>query len=139
MSIKDLTNNIEIRLAFNELITTNTTTFSTGIDISDFDGGFSFIGFGQAHMDGTYTVTLQDSPDNSVWTDIPSEKLNDPSGTGEIVIDSTQVFFDGLSRLGAFSTDAFVRAKIVSTGVSTGSDTTLYLLRVPEIMPATSL
>jgi len=123
---------------FNALISGGTTTFTDGISMARFNGGFTYNAAAYAYNSGQFIVTLQDSPDNSVWTDVPPEKLNDPTGNGEISITGLPNVFDILGGIGAFSTATFVRLKIVSSS-SPMAEITAILIRKPDNMPAQSL
>lgn len=121
MSNLDVANDFKVTLIHVANIPSNGTTFSASFNVSDSDGGFYVTAFDNAYSDGTFTFTLQDSPDDSVWTDVPTEKLNDPQGTGNFVINSLSALGENLGRLGAFSVNKFIRAKIVASGVSGGA------------------
>lgn len=136
MSIFDLADELEIEVAETNLFNSNSTFFTEVIDTSDFDGGYMFTMSSENYADGTFILTLQDSPDNSVWTDVPAEKLNDPGGVGSITVSSLSGPGTLLGRIGAFSTNRYVRGKFVSSSVTTGADITILVYKVPEQTPA---
>lgn len=136
MAIFDLTSNLEVEVILRQFISSNETNFSSSIDVSDFDGGFYLTSTAFEYVDGTFVVTLQDSPDDSVWTDIDAEKLIDPSGLGSFTLNSITSSGDLLQRIGAFSVDKFVRTKVVSTGVTIGAVVMIIATKMPEQVPA---
>ena len=136
MAILDITNELEVEVVFTTTISSDTDTFTPSVDMARFDPGYVFTIASYDYTDGTYVLTLQDSPDDSVWTDIPAEKLIDPAGAGSLTISAATVAADLLGRIGAFSTNQFVRAKIVSTSTSTGAVITINAIKSPEQTPA---
>lgn len=136
MAIRDIANDLEVELLMSAVITTDTTTFSPSTDVAHFDAGFVVSPATFVYADGTYVVTLQDSPDDSVWTDVPTAKLIDPGGAGSITISAQTSAGDLLGRLGAFSTNQFIRLKVVSTSTTSGSDIIAVIVKAPEQTPA---
>lgn len=135
MSVRDLTNQLEVEVALVAAITSDTTTFTTAIDVSNFNPGFMFSMLGFSFSDGTYVLTLQESPEGSIFTDIPTDKLIDPGGVGSITVDNQAVTNDLLGRIGAFSTDQFVRGKIVSTATTSGASVLVIVTKMPALVP----
>lgn len=135
MSVLDITNNIQVEVAFNALISANGTNFTSSVNMIDFNNGFMFTLYSTAHSDGTYELILQDSPDDSVWTDIPAEKLNDPGGLGSITLVSTTSPGDLMPSIGAFSSNKFVRGKIISTLVTSGANMEVIVSKMADKSP----
>lgn len=135
MSTRDLTTNIELEVLMNVEINVNGAFSSQSVDISDSDGGFTFFAGLPTVTDGTYVITLQDSPDNSVWTDVPVAKLNDPIGNGDIILLSQITVGDTPQRLGAFGTEKWIRARINASGVTLGAFMLVYVIKKPELRP----
>src|SRR5271154_4747581 len=69
-----------------------------------------------AWTDGTHTFKLQDSPDNSTWTDVPAGLLQGSftaiSGTGQQ---------NALQKVGYLGTAQYVRAVDTVSGATTGA------------------
>ena len=137
MSIRDLANDTEVDQVKGFLqINTDSTVFTPSNDVSNFDAGFMFTADAPAYTDGNFVFSIQDSPDDSVWTDVPAEKLNDPSGIGVMTIAGAISDGDLLPRIGAFSTNQFVRLKVVATSVTLGANMSVLISKQPEIKPA---
>lgn len=135
MPIQDLANDYLADVQMQSPIVTDTESFSSPLDTNEFDGGFMFTAAAYVYTDGTYVITLQDSPDNSVWSDVPDEKLNDPGGNGSMTLNIINVEGDTLQRLGAFSTERFIRAKVISTSTSSGATITINTIKLPNRVP----
>lgn len=137
MSARDNTSDQIPQQAMNADITTNTTTNGTSIDTAHFDSGYMFFLDAPVYTDGTYVLSLEDSPAGSTWTAVPSNKLIQVDTAVEITAATSPG--DALKRLGAFSTDRYVRAVITSTGVTTGARIAVYAVKKSEIRPATEV
>ena len=136
MAILDLAHELEVEVVFATAIASDTDTFTPSVDMAHFDSGYLFTAAAYDYTDGTYVLTLQDSPDDSVWTDVPAEKLDDPAGAGSLTLSAATVAADLLGRIGAFSTDRYLRAKIVSTVTTTGATVIVNAIKKPEETPA---
>lgn len=136
MAIRDITNDLEVEVVHLAAITTNTTTLTDSVDMAHFDSGYMFTLASYTYTDGTYVLTLQDSPDDSVWTDVPAAGLIDPAGAGSLTLSAVNAPGDLLGRIGAFSTDRYLRAKIVSTATTSGAFVTINATKMPEQKPA---
>lgn len=135
MATRDNTSNNEVEIAFSASITTDTTTNSLGIDMSDFDGGIMYTATATGYTDGTYVITFEESVDNSAWTDVPVEKLIDPVGNGNITLAAAESAGDLMARMGLFSTKRYLRMKIISTSVTTGAFISAYVVKKAENVP----
>lgn len=137
MSNFDLANDLKVILLDSNTITTDGTGFSSSFDIANFDPGFFVTAIAPAanYTDGTYTITLQDSPDDSVFTDVSAAKLNDPQGTGSIILSAGSADGVNQQRLGAFSVNQFIRVKIVATSVTSGAVLFMHAISKPENTP----
>lgn len=133
MSIFDNRSDQVVRLVHKAAITTDTTTFSDGVDTADFEGGVMFSLTIPAWTDGTYVMTLQDSPDDSVWTALDSDKVIGPA----VSLGAATSASGGLaSTLGAFSHERHVRAAIVSTITTSGATLNIVSIASGEYLPA---
>jgi hypothetical protein len=73
--MKDLYNNIEIRKALDlSAISTDTDTNGIAIDCTGFDS-IVFSLACTARTDGTATMSIEESDDNSTWSDVPSARI----------------------------------------------------------------
>jgi hypothetical protein len=94
------------------------------IDLSAFNNGANklmFIMFAGQITDGTYVFKLQDSPDNSTWTDVVAAKYQQ----GPSVASFTSATPAGtVCKLGYLGNDSgasrYVRAVVTVTGATTG-------------------
>lgn len=98
-------------------IATDTTTFSNSFDTANFEEGIMFLINCSAYTDGSYQILVQESPDDSVWTNVIDEKyITDP-----LTIAAAQVATDAVPKVGVFSTKRYLRLAIVSTGTTSGA------------------
>lgn len=133
MSIFDNRSDQVVKLVHAAAITTDTTTNSDGVDTADFEGGIMFALTINAYTDGTYVMTLQDSPDDSVWTALDSDKVIGPA----VSLAAATSASGGLaSTLGAFSHERYVRASIVSTSTTSGATPSIVSIASGEYLPA---
>jgi hypothetical protein len=133
MSTRDLAHNLVPQHVASFAIDDNVTFHSTSIDTSDYDGGYMFYCHLWRRITGTFTVQLEESPNNSDWTTIPSEKRITPDGTTVYgAVGSGKV-----RRMGAFSHQKWVRAAITGDGVTPGSGCSLhgFFIKNPEGNP----
>jgi hypothetical protein len=133
MATRDIASDLVPHLLFiAEGITSNTTTTSSSVDLANHDSGYLVFAYSSSYVDGTFTFSLQDSPDNSVWTDVPADKVIEPDGTVTV----TALGAAGeVKRLGAFSTNRYVRLKVVSTGVTGGANIEAAMIKKAEERP----
>jgi len=111
---RDQKNRTTFSRAFNTAaITTNTTTNGTGIDVSD-KSSLTFVFTLAGFTDGTYTPNIQESNDDSTYTDIAAANL---IGTEAAAALTT----NGISSIGCHTFQKYVRAQIISSGTTTGA------------------
>lgn len=137
MAVTDIRSNVFEGNAFFQTITTNTTTVSTGIfDTADLELGLMFALGAFNFTDGSYTLLLEESSDSGMSgaTVIGATDPDQLIGTLPVVTAATA---EGgtLGTVGVISNLRFVRASIVSTGTSTGSDVLVLVTQVAEEMP----
>ncbi len=98
--------------------TVNGTTVDTGRDhfqrMAKLDAGL--------YVDGVHTFTFEDSPDDSVFTALAAEKLDDPAGllAGAAIVIDDVAEDNVIIEIGLLTTERYVRAKQVTTGSTTG-------------------
>lgn len=95
------------RTLFNSAIAASATIEASGVDFQSFASDLILVSTVSSRTDGTYTVTLQESPDNITWFDVDSCAAQSANGT---VIKKITV-----------NTFSFMRAKIVSDAVTDGA------------------
>lgn len=130
--LRDIASDLGVQIAANAVITSDTVTNGAAIDTAHYDSGVMLFIDAAAYTTGTFTLTLEDSPDNSVWTAVPDEKLIKPEG--DVVITAATSPQDYLKRIGAFSTDQWLRAVITSADTA---DATIvaYAVKMGELLP----
>ena len=117
MSFRDIVNNVAYYSAFKDVIDSDTTTYTEYFDTAIFSHGIGFFANVLSYADGTYTITLQHSEDHITWEDVPDDRQIFPDTN--CVISADIPVKNYLPKVGAFSTYRYVRAKIVSTGITT--------------------
>lgn len=132
MSILDVANNLEVEIVFNTLLNSDTTSFTDSVDMSNFNNGFVFTMGLLDYANGNIRLSLQDSPDDSVWTDVPAEKINRAT---DIFLTAGTPAGAILGRIGAFSTNKFVRGKVISTGSTNNVRPVVFVVKDPEQKP----
>lgn len=123
MATRDMRSDIQVRRVFGATIASDTTTDATVVDTAEFDMGVTFTAKAAAFTDGSYQLQFEDSEDNITFVPVAAEKIIGPNDPVIALTDATAV--DGTERLktvGLFSADRFVKAQIVSTGVTAGAD-----------------
>jgi hypothetical protein len=128
---RDIASDLLIVKAFDSNFTINETKLGSGIDTANYDDGVMLVCIVYGYVDGDYAITLQDSPDNSVFTDVPADKLigSNPTLSAETAEGAVA------SKIGAFSTDRWLRVSITSTSVSTGASIKVYAVKNAENRP----
>ena len=93
----------------------NATTNGTGVDLQSCGTAIAVITFG-AWTDGTHTIKLQDSDDNSTFADVAAAQVD---GTNPAVSSgggASQTY-----RLGYMGTKRYIRAVSTVSGATTGA------------------
>jgi hypothetical protein len=104
-----------------------TTTTGTAVDLANTRSNFFSVNVGVI-TDGTHTAKLQDSPDNSTWTDVDSTLV---LGTPGALVSATNAKF---SYIGA---QRYVRLVVTVTGSpSTGGYYSAVCIAQPRVLPA---
>lgn len=122
-----------VRALIHSAITTNTNTDGVSVNLDQSGADFrtaTLVGAGGAWTDGVYTLTPQESPDGSTWTNIPAARLQ---GSG-VINAANQVVEIGVTP--DPGTYPFLRVRVVSTGVTAGAAMqALWLLGSPSSFP----
>jgi hypothetical protein len=131
---RDIASDLTPVVALSATVSTDTDTNGAGIDTSHYDSGVMFYLDVYPYVAGTFAVKLQDSPDNSVWTDVPTDKLILP--TGSLPSISAQIAeLDEIPSVGAFSTQKWVRMVVTSTSASGSNILRGIVIKKPENRP----
>ena len=136
MAVTDIRSDVIQNNAFMGDITSDTTTAGAIFDTADFELGLMFLVGAHTYTDGTYTLLLEESSDSGMAgaTTISGDQL---IGTLPVVSAATAsgAAFD---TVGVISNLRYVRASIVSTATTTGSDIVVVATQVAEEMPTSA-
>jgi hypothetical protein len=119
MAVKDIRSDLKQTLALLATIASNTTTAGAIIDTANFELGLMFAVQLSAWTDGTYTLLLEesDADDMTGAVAITGDKL-----IGDLpVLSAATVEGAVLPTVGVISNLRYVRASLVSAGVTTGA------------------
>lgn len=94
------------------------TATGSAVDLADFDGAVAEVIVGTV-TDGTHTPKLQDSPDNSTWTDVAAANL---IGSFAAIASNT------LQKVGYVGINRYLRGVITISGATTGAVEGLYIV-----------
>lgn len=135
MSVRDIASNIGMQYLGGLLFTGNQTKEipTNGFDVAHYDSGFLVTIFAPGAMNGNHVITLQESPNGTDWTDIPENKLIKPSGDIDVTAES--VALDDLPRIGAFSTERYIRVKATKTNHTADTELTFFAAKKGEVRP----
>ena len=99
-------------------INSNTTTAGTAVDMLGYDALTFFMNV-ESRTDGTYTPLVQESDDNSTFTDAADADLysGGVSSTPEAAVARTST---GISSIAYRGAKRYVKFSVVSTSVTTG-------------------
>lgn len=107
--MRDLKNNLAVDQSISPAAKTADAT-GTGVDLQGFDAAMVLIHPGTI-SDGTHTPKLQESDDNSTFTDVASDDLE---GSFE------NIATDTIQRVGYKGTSRYVRVHVAVSGATTG-------------------
>lgn len=134
MATNDIRSDLDQLNALTAAISSNTTTNGSIIDTADYDLGIMFGILATEHTDGTYTLVLEEDDDigfgsaTVVPADyligaLPSVSAGSPSGPTP------------LGTVGVFSNKRYLRAAVVSTGVTMGANVSVIMTCKAEFAP----
>lgn len=121
-------------------IATNTTTNGSAVDLMSVNNGSNTLVFlveAGTITDGTYVFKIQDSPDNSTWTDVPAPYVQAPASlTWTSATPSGTILKIGyLGNTGG--ANRYVRLVVTSTGTTSGGFmSAVAVLGGGEVLPA---
>ncbi len=120
MAVKDIRSNLQEIVAFNQIISSITTTNGVVIDTADFELGLMFSLAATLLTGGDFTLQLQQASNLAFDEDVSLITGDQLIGTLP-VIDAASVEGDVLETVGVISNLRFVRANIVSTTTDTST------------------
>lgn len=130
--VRDIASDLGVQVAMHAIIATDTATNGYAVDTAHYDSGVMFFIDISLYALGTVALSLEDSPTNSVWTAVPAAKLILPDGA--VSYTAATSAGDELKRIGAFSTDRYVR--VVATSTASADFTIVgYAVKKGELRP----
>ena len=97
------------------VITSNTTSTSISVDLHAHAQELIAVSTVSARTDGSYTTTIEHSPDGSIWFTLATGSAQTANGSVAITVASTVSVFP------------YIRASIASTSVTSGATVTVNL------------
>ena len=110
MATRDLVNGVGVDNSIAPVGNRNASVNGASADLRGFDSAMATFVAGTI-TDGTHTPKLQDSPDNSAWTDVAAA---DQQGTLVAITASS------LQKVGYIGDKRFLRAVVTVSGATTG-------------------
>lgn len=124
----------ETRLALEAEIVSNTTTEGAIFDTADYDAGVYFAIAATTWVDGAYALKIEDGDDSGLSdaADVAADQLvyGTLPSIGAAIADGA-----AYEREGVIGTKRYVRASVVSTGVTTGAFLSVICLKDAELIP----
>lgn len=116
MATQDLSSKLAPAVAFNlATINSDTTTNGVSVDTQGYESVMFVYGVG-ALTDGDYTPLVQESSDNSTWSNVADADLIGSEASKALDTDNT------VSKIGYKGNERYVRASVVSANTTTGAD-----------------
>jgi len=116
MATQDLSSKLTPAVAFNlATVSSNVTTNGVSVDSQGYESMMLVYGVG-AYNDGDYTPLVQESSDNSTWSNVPDADLIGTESDKALSADNT------VSKIGYKGNKRYVRASVVSANTTTGAD-----------------
>lgn len=134
MPVRDNISNNEILVAgINLALDGNETNAGIILDTADFDLGVSFGCLITAWTDGAHAIIIHEGDDSGLSDAalVPAEKLIGALPSYGAIHANADV----VQMVGVHSTKRYVRASIVSTGVTTGAVGSIFALKSTEYRP----
>lgn len=117
-------------------ISTDTNTDGPAFDTKDHEMGTTFLIACVAYTDGDYELVPQESDDGSTgWTDIDAASLLPQPGTTAVSVGALTADGAVMGKLGCFSTKRYVRARVTSTGTTSGASIFTAIIKHGEYLP----
>lgn len=134
--VRDLRSNFEVELAFNQAITSATTTAASFVlDTSNYDGGVFFAFSAPVWASGTFTPKLEHSDDLGMAGAVDIPAANIIGSVANATLSAETVEGVAVPTLGVVGVKKYVRVSIVSTG-TVDATIVVPLVKKPELLPA---
>jgi hypothetical protein len=140
MAIVSTVDLLGLALSSSGAITTNTTTAGAILDTAQFEMGITYFMGCPARTDGTYKLLLEWG-DNSALSDavaVPAANLLVTTGANPVTTGITAATASGgeFLKVGVICGDKrYIRASVVSTGVTSGATISVLCARSSECLP----
>lgn len=140
MAVKSSVDTFGLALSSVGAITTNTTTVGAIIDTAAYNLGITYFIAATARTDGTYKLLIEwgDSPTLTDAATVPTANLLVTTGANPVTTGVTSVTAAGGSylKVGVICGDKrYVRASVVSTGVTSGATISVLCAGSAELLP----
>lgn len=124
MALRDLKTRIDCVMAIAPIVrTANTAVNGATCDLQGYNSAMAIMTFG-AWTDGTHTPKLQDSPDNSVWTDVVAADM-----VGTFIALSSAVNQNASQRVGYIGSQRYLRLVLTTAGATVGAGSSAEIVR----------
>ena len=109
----DIANNIGVVQSLTPATRTDNAQNGAGVDLVDF-GSAAVVVVAGTITDGTHTPKVQESPDDSAWSDVAAEDLD---GAFTVIGAADD---DTIQKVGYLGTARYIRAVVTGAGTTTG-------------------
>ena len=121
--MRDISKNLLATISIDpQTISSDTTTNGTGVDVRDYDGAMVVFQSNDAITDGAFALKLQESDDDSTYTDVDSSEqirtLSNFSSSAE-----------GIQQVGYVGNKRYLRPVITTTSTSSGGIVSAHVTR----------
>lgn len=113
--MRDLYHNIKPNVSFDPAAHTASVT-GTGVDLAGFESAIASVQFG-AITDGTHTPKLQDSPDNSTFTDVDASLVQ---GAFTAALTGAGNGGSAVQTVGYIGQQRYLRVFVTAAGTTSG-------------------
>lgn len=115
MAIRDIATEAFPAHTLAPAVRTNGTVNGAGVDLQTYEGAYALVHFG-AYTDGTHTPKLQESDDNSAFTDVAAGDL-----LGAFTAVSAGAGANTLQKVGYKGVKRYLRVVMTTAGATTGA------------------
>jgi len=121
--MRDISKNLLATISIDpQTISSDTTTNGTGVDVRDYDGAMVVFQSNDAITDGAFALKLQESDDDSTYTDVDSSEQ-----IGTLANFSSSA--EGIQQVGYVGNKRYLRPVITTTSTSSGGIVSAHVTR----------
>ena len=125
-----------------QAITTNTTTTGSAVDTADFNGGVNIVFQAGTITDGTYTPLITESDTSGGSYTAVSDEYLIPQDTSDATIapeaQAALTASNSVSKIGYVGYKRFIKAALVSTGVTSGGTLAAVVNKLGDVAPVSA-